>query len=296
MKFPQPQKLNKTYIVPTIYGFAFAVLVIVMLFMAFIYMNNLIYGAVFFVSSLSIQNMVRTAKNVESFEARLQQLEPLFALEKGQVDLKVSSSKVEKTYFISLLNNLFEKEHVQIEESSKDQIKTQRVDIIPPRRGELFFGKARIQSEFPFGFFKSWKYIELNEALWVYPQRKGHSLSSRYHYSLLNSSHDEFLNHEEFKNNSSLSRIDWKVYSRTQELYVRKYAEETRQNTELKWDDVQDILSFEDKLSQLSLWIWECHEHNLEYSLTLPHKIFFKNKGSHHFNECMKELAQWNPH
>jgi uncharacterized protein (DUF58 family) len=293
MKFPSPGRLNKTYIIPSFYGAAFALLIVLMLFMAFIYMNNLIYGAVFFVTSLSIQNMVRTAKNVESVEARVHQVGPLFALEKGEIEIKVSSTKLKQIYFIDFIHRFFEKNSAQIEKSSKERPESLRVEIIPPKRGELLLGRTEVQSEFPFGFFKSWKFIDLKEPLWIYPQRKGESLLNQWNQNPPSAAEEEFQYHEEFTENSSLSRIDWKVYARTQEIYVRKYSREIDQNTELSWDKLEHLPSFEDKLSQLSLWIWECHEHNLDYSLELPHKVFFRNKGSYHFQECMKELALW---
>lgn len=293
MKFTPPERLNKTYIFPSVYGFAFGLLIILMLSMAFIYMNNLIYGAVFFVVSLSIQNMVRTAKNVESVQVEAKQRGPLYANETGEIDLRVRSSKLDKIHFIDFIHSYFVDQKISLETSSKIKIENHKASIRPSRRGELKLGKTEIQSDFPFGFFKSWKFVDISEPLLVYPEKKGEPLFNRFKIQIKGTDNDDFQHHEEFQNNSSLSRVDWKVYSRTQELYVRKYLEEGNQNIELKWDDLQHIPSVEDRLSQLSLWISECYQHNLEFSLYLPHKIFTKNKGSFHFHESMKELALW---
>lgn len=295
MRFKPVEKINKTYIVPTLYGFSFAVLVLIMLFMAFMYANNLIYAAVFFVISLSIQNMVRTAKNVENFELIFTQDSPLFAREDSQLKLKIAPKKLKNLYFINIESPLFTKKIFFLEHAGRNKKNDHTVEILAARRGELEVGKIQIQSDFPFGFFKSWKILQPQEKILVYPEKKGSSIFNHFKNKIDFENKDDFQFHEEYQSSSPRHRIDWRVYARTRELYVRNFADEKVFNIDFDWEDVSYLANTEDRVSQLSLWIYEAHLHNLEYSLKLPHRYFAPSKSDSHYHECLKELALWNP-
>lgn len=288
MKF---QKINKTYIIPTLYGLSFSVLILVMLFMAFIYLNNLIYAAVFFIISLSIQNMIRCAKNVENFDMHLTNIDPLFAGEVGRIPCEAQSKKLQKLYDIELYHPLMTTELTVVPLIYKKKEERFHILIQPPLRGEFSVGHIKVVSRFPFDFFKSWKTLAFEQKFLVYPERKGTSLFDAHSKFLLGKDEDDFQHHEEYHISSPPQRLDWKVYARTQELYVKKYSSQSVMNASFNWDDLTHFSSVEAKLSQLSLWIYEAHHHQMEFSLKLPHRYFASSGSRSHYHECLKELA-----
>ncbi len=288
-----PERINKTYIIPSRYGMALASLVLLMLFMAFVYMNNLVYAAVFFVTSLSIQNMVRTAKNVESLDLQLVQNSDLFAHENGSLAGQAKSKKLNYLYFLKIEGSLLTESSYYLEHTSSKKSKNLHLDIRPQNRGSYPIGKLKVESDFPFGFFRSWKTLFIETNILVFPERKGDSLFSKFKNVVDTENSDDFQYHEEYRDTSPKHRIDWKVYSRTQELYIRKYSSEKNINIDFQWDDVTHLPHLETKLSQLSLWIFEAYTHQMEFSLKLPHRYFPPSNSHAHYHECLKELALW---
>lgn len=290
-KFDRP---HRTYIVPRPFGFAFAALTIFTFAMALVYSNNLVYGMVFFIVSFSIQNMIRCSKNIEKTCFESAYIEPFFQNEKGQLHLELKSIAPWKIYNIQLSHPEFT-DVVPIDSiESKDSIKKQ-IEIKSPDRGYHSLNHIKIQSTFPFEFFRSWKKINSSVEYLVYPRKTGSSLFGTFKNAAKNITNDEFQNHEEYNNSSSLNRVDWKVYARTNDLYVKKYSSTVDVNTDFSWEQVQYLTGFEDQISQLTLWIYEAHANQLEFSLSLPQKFFPKSRTLEHYHTCLKELALCKP-
>lgn len=290
--FKKLQRPQRTYILPTPFGLATGTLIVLLLLLAFVYSNNLVYAAVFYIASFCIQNMIRCAKNIEKLYvlhisgneifANLQSTCHFDLENKGRweiIDSEISSSDFTESLKIPLLAPKFHQSF--------------KAPVLFQKRGWSALSNFRIESRFPFQMFRSWKKISLQTQLLVYPELKGVSL---FHITDSNNQldqSDEFLNHELYNGSQSFLRIDWKIYARVQKLMVKKYGNGAEINTDFTWEQTQYLLDPEQRISQLSLWIHECRQKNMAYSLQLPHSFYRKSADHQHYHDCMKELATW---
>lgn len=290
-RFERPQR---TYILPTSFGMAAALLIILMLLLAFVYSNNLVYAAVFFVASFCIQNMIRCAKNIEKLYVHDVHEVEIFANEAASCFFEVENRGRWAIINSEVIADQFTQKVLIPEVHEKQKVQFQ-VDVTFQKRGYHPFSGLNIQSEFPFEMFRSWKKVRFKKQLLIFPKRQGLSLFQTRSAQQQLHDQDDFLNHEVYNGSQSFLRIDWKIYARLQKLMIKKYGSGSEINTDFTWEQTESLEDSELRISQLTLWISECHKKSLDFSLHLPHRFFRKSSQHAHYLECLKELALWKP-
>ncbi|MFN7905050.1 MAG: DUF58 domain-containing protein [Pseudobdellovibrionaceae bacterium] len=282
----------RTYIIPTPFGFATGILVVLLLFLAFVYSNNLVYAAVFFIASFCIQNMVRCAQNIEKLYIVNITEKESFANEDFictfEIENKGRWEIIDSEIFSPQLS-----QPIKIPFIAPKQLEQISATIKFKKRGWSKISQLQILSLYPFEMFKSWKKVQFDQEILIFPEKKGLSLFQIDQAQPLAEDSDEFLNHEVYNGNQSFLRIDWKVFARIQKLMVKKYGSGVELNTDFTWEQTEYLMDSESRISQLTLWIDECHKKNIEFSLKLPHQFFKKSSQSGHYFNCLKELATW---
>ncbi len=295
-----PKNLNskRTYIFPTRFGIYFALSMFLLLGIAFIYSNNVVYFICFFLSSLGLVTMWKTNLNIERIKIRSIPVNDFFADENGRLQLIAENTGRWPSYLVKIrLRN-----HSQV--YSIDEITSrasQTLDVVfsAQQRGYQKIPDLIIESEYPFGWLRSWKYYRVSQPALVYPKREGISrlpektesegqeISGKKYFL---SSENIFQGHRPYQKSDSLRQIDWKALARTRELLVKQFESESKGSLQLCWDDIPNS-AVEKKLSQLSLWIHECEKQNRVYQLVLPHEKSPWGSGTSHARECLKKLA-----
>ena len=172
------------------------------------------------------------------------------------------------------------------------------VSWMPSRRGRAHIPRLRIQSRFPYKMLRAWKYFEKAEEVLVFPQRKGQQnfrslLGSQAQKELENKPENEglFRDYREFQRTDSPSRIDWKRSLKHQKHLIKNYESAGERKILIDWEMTPATLSFEDRLSQMALWVDLCHGKKEIYSVKLG--AFQTEFASTllHYKVCLEKLA-----
>ena len=315
-KFNLRAPLNRTFIIPNMFGLLFGGIAFVLLLMSMGYANNLLYFYVFFLISIAVTGMWITNKNVDRIQVTQINCDHLFALEEGQlfiglgVNQKMSRSRLVRFIFPTLDTfqlqvktiedlNWPETQPKLVEQIDEGQV---RISIRPPRRGKWPAPRIELESTFPFSMLQAWKYGQSKQEILIYPERKGtkelpsiSSASDDERRLLDNESHEDntglFSHHREFQNNDPVYRIDWKRSAKFDRLFVKKFEESRNHKQVISWGMTARLVGIEERLSQLSLWVYLCEKSGFEYKLLLPVEQTSFSRGEWHFKECMTMLA-----
>ncbi len=275
--------------------------------MAIGYANNLLYFFVFFLISMALTGMLVTNKNVDLFQIHRLQADHFFANTESRVDLLVSSRDHSKPIWdieVGLIRKetfwMFNKNasHVMklIEEVQFEKLVA--FHWVPERRGRYSMPRLQIESKFPFRMLRAWKYYDETTEFFVYPERKGvEQIPTRFGSHSENESDaqakDEglFRDFREFQKSDPPQRIDWKRSLKHQKHLVKNFETSGDKKIYIDWEMTASLNGFEERISQIALWIDLCHRRKETYCLKI--KKFETEYGSqnNHYKLCMEKLA-----
>lgn len=291
---------ERTFIVPTPFGFAFGAMAFVMLFMAIGYANNLIYIYVFALISVCISSMYLTNRNVERVNIQSLDLDFAFAGEETVVGASLQNFSQQDSFRLVFCF---------VSEFPQDQWIHSIHEILPARqkglvavkwraerRGKNVLPRLRMQSHFPFGILRAWKFFSSPEEIIVYPARVGVT-----QFPLSASSGNEqgnlglFRDHRPYQSTDSPRRVDWRATAKFQTLLVKNFEGAEQSSLHFDWEQTASVGDFEARLSQMSLWVSQAHDLGVFYSIQLGGFQSETSHGAGHFRKCMERLALLDP-
>ena len=268
--------------------------------MAIGYGNNILYFFVFLLVSMGITGAWQTNKNVESTQLNKIESEFLFANENNSLILHLHNN-----YNKSPLWDIEVLAEVETAQTPKFNMipevtvaKNVEVAWMPAHRGRMRIPRITVQSRFPYKMLRAWKYFEKTELVLVYPQRRG----QQNFRSLLGSQNEQeleakpeseglFRDYREFQRTDSPSRIDWKRSLKHQKHLIKNYENAGERKILIDWKMTSAELGFEERLSQLCLWVDLCHKKNEFYSLKLDSFQTEFAASLLHYKICLERLA-----
>lgn len=242
-------------------------------------------------SSLAVQSLVITNKNIEKIEVTSVEVADYFADETGYAKVSIHNP------LLSDLENIvfeFEKKNpVSVAKLRPGERRQVQIPLSLKSSGKHYCPKLKISSDYPFFFARSWKTFQSENAFFVYPPRVGQNAFSANAFLLHDSeteTQDEFKGHRDYRDNDSPRAIDWKVTSRLQKMTVKEYDSQGAKKIWLRWQDVP-VAFAQNRAAQLSLWIDLADKMNFEYGLILPHQTIEFGLGPTHKTLCLRALV-----
>lgn len=260
--------------------------------MAVGYANNLIYIFLFVLISMALTGMIITNRNIDGVDIETIAPESFFAEEPASISVALKNRRATKLWEVEVYF------HKSTERALKESLKesSQEYADVPfssKVRGEVSLPRLIVQSRFPMNLFYAWKVYRKTPKVLVYPSRKG---DPRFP---INSSASEgmqnlglFRDHRYFQSSDPVRRIDWRASARRQDLLVKNFEEGEKPSLQFHWDHTAPLINFEDRISQLSLWIDEAEKHGHEYSLEFGTFKTALSKGSAQHKRCLEILAR----
>ncbi|MCB0412952.1 MAG: DUF58 domain-containing protein [Bdellovibrionales bacterium] len=292
------QDKERIYIVPTVYGIMYGMGVIVCLFVGAIYSNNLVFLLCFFIMSLFLIGLQQTHANLKNVS--LEKIKFSLVEAKGTSSVKVwlKSNDNYSHYQICLKDRKKKYFELNIEQIFKESLSVTKHDITMMNRGIFQVDQWVMYTRFPFGLFHAWKILNIEESLYVYPQLKGES-----ELPVLNGIGDlerfdgnrgeDFSGHVKYQIGESQKHIDWKAVAKGRPLLRKDFSSGLDGYVDLDWQRIH--LPYEDRLSQLALWVFLCEQKNIPYKLKLKSEMVEVGLGALQKEKCLKLLAE-QPH
>ena len=286
---------RRVYIVPSRYGYIFAVLLLAMLLGSMNYSNSLGFLLTFLLAGVGLVAMHLTHANLVSLRLCVGELEPVFAGEVARFPVRLSNRAPSARYAVTLSWPHAEPsgDTVDVGQQSEALAELRKP---APQRGWLPAGIFSVSTEFPLGLFHAWTWIELEMRSLVYPQPAppGRAMPAGYghggHGSSARSGQEEFAGLRPYQRGDTARMVHWKSLPKLASPMVKQFADSSDEQLWLDWDAL-GALDTEERLSQLTRWVLDADNGSLAYGLHLPALRLAPDSGPAHRQRCLQALA-----
>lgn len=262
------QSRKGVYIVPTTMGIYLSVLIFLLFMMALSYGNNTLLFYVFSLFSIYSFSMLFNNFNLYWIEPKNIHINDCFAHETAlvqlQVENKASINSQEIEFSVKNQGSWEKIGEFDIPSKSHKLIKLQKKFS---KRGRHQIERIQLRTFYPLAIFRSWTFRKMNNNFFVYPERKGKSLSYFFETNRnFLDGYNEFQKHKKYDTGMQTKNIDWKIFSRMDKLLLKEYQDlyDNKITFSIEKTPGQDI---EEKLSQVCLWVEEAHRLGLSFSI-----------------------------
>ena len=189
------------------------------------YQNSLAYSLTFLLTSLFIVAILHTYRNLAGLTVQAKSASPVFVGEHGCFRLQLLSAG--RTHQAIALG--WAASDLQFFDVPANGVSSCEISLLATQRGWLRPGRVRVESRFPLGILLSWSWVDLDQALLVYPRPLPADLPA--HLSAgadeddegarsRGQGSDDFQGLRAYQVGDSKQRLHWKAYSRGQGLLV----------------------------------------------------------------------------
>jgi uncharacterized protein (DUF58 family) len=286
---------RRVYIVPTRFGYMFAIMLLIMLLGAMNYSNSMAFALTFLLTGLGLIAMHHTHGNLVNVRVMTLRAAPVYAGETAVYELELDNPSARSRW--NLMAGWPEEEPQGSADLPARERNTLQLSLPAERRGWLPAPRFTVATEFPLGLFHAWTWIEIDCACLVYPRPASAGLIPPAASGLsgtqtgLRPGQDEFAGLRGYQRGDSASHIHWKTLPRMTTPQVKHFSDTIDPELWLDWNELPPGLDTERRLSQLTRWILEAEAGRRSYGLRLPGFRRAPAQGELHRNECLKALA-----
>lgn len=284
---------SRVYIVPTRVGVIFTLLLIFLLLGSINYTKSLGFMLTFLLASLGIVGMLMTWRNLAGLKVTGTGARPVFAGQNAVFSIQMENRNADCRYAITVCSRIEEGDTVDI---SPGSLAIARLHLPTSKRGFQNAGRIKIMTEFPFGLFVAWTWIDLSMTCLVYPApvtkapyvastsvRAGEEQAEGVGL-------EDFAGLRKFQPGDSWRRVSWKAAARLDELYSKEFTGGQHENQWIDWLAI-DEPSHERRLSMMVRMVLDAEQSGRHYGLRLPKTEIKPGSGQAHQHQCLKVLA-----
>jgi uncharacterized protein (DUF58 family) len=290
--------LRSIFIVPAKVGWGFVVLLALLLVTAINYQNSLIYGLTFWLFSVAMSAQLFTYRNLSGLTIKTSHSINGFSGSFVEIPIHLSDTKRDHQGLMMHWSTRGQDDRIMIANVTRDQEQEILVPFQLPKRGYLQTPRLRIESRFPFGFYKSWTWLRLKTPGIVYPKpimtpfiaSSGEGEDDDMPTANLNIGNDDFIGLRNYRPGDSLKHVAWKYLAKGKGLLSKEYD---HQQISLQWLDWFSLpgMGIEERLSHLTGWVIQAEQQGRAYGIKLPHLEIKPSIGDCHRDNCLKHLG-----
>lgn len=304
---PRTQRVTFTqrnvYIVPSMGGLVYALVVLILLVAAINEQLNLAYALAFLLGGVGLSSMSLTHGNLRGLSLVLGPTRSVHAGQTLLVHVTLDATGLRKGRFGLRLNGQLPCEVRAGEQASVD------LPIKAQQRGLMLLPRIAIETTYPLGLFRAWGYWRAAPAILVWPALEplapampGTSLGgdADQQHRMLSASPEIPEEVREWQRGDAMRQILWKksatrMASGLPPVVRHQAAEEVRSDW-IDWDMTQG-LDTEARLSRLATWLIRAEMASAggasAYGLKLPGVVIPCSHGAPHLVRCLDALATW---
>lgn len=286
---------KRLYILPTRFGYVFALTLFVMFLGAINYNNSMAFILTFLLAALAINVLWFTHRNLHALSITPSNIEPVFAGQHANISLSLSSTQPRPRYSVGFQWKNDAPVYANVIEN---QTTTVVLPVKMHQRGIHPIGRLLLFTRFPLGLFHCWSWVNFKTPIIVYP-KPGRSVpianvSSDNSGTTASSYGDgeDFSGHKKHYPGESIKRIDWKVHARERGLMHKQFTGQTHEDI---WIDAEQFShqSIEKLLSLLCRQVIDAAESGQTYGFKLFACVIEPGSGEQHKRSCLKALAMY---
>jgi uncharacterized protein (DUF58 family) len=285
---------RRIFILPSRVGAAYGLALLLMLLVGINYQNSLAYGLTFLLMAVFVVAILHTYRNLAGLVLKAGGGGAVFVGEQARFRVRLESR---------------EREHQAValgwppaELLARDVPRQGQAELelsLPAqRRGWLRPGRLRVESRFPLGLLVAWSWVDLDQAVLVYPRPLEGELplaaglgaeDEEEGMRARGQGADDFQGLRDYQPGDSKRRLDWKAYSRGQGLLVREFAILGGRDLWLDFEQLDGDAEL--RLSLLCHWVLQLSERQQPFGLQLPGQVIAPDSGEGHRDACLRALA-----
>ncbi|MCY1280609.1 hypothetical protein D9M68_201320 [compost metagenome] len=285
---------RRIFIIPTRIGAAFGLALALMLLAAINYQNSLAYGLTFLLGALFVVAILHTYRNLAGLSLATAGGAAVFVGEQARFRVRLESDE-RAHQAIALGWPPSPLQAVDVPERGVVECELVRPAL---RRGWLRPGRLRVESRFPLGILVAWSWVDLEQALLVYPHPQDGELPlgagldadpDEEGARRAGPGVDDFQGLKDYQPGDSKRRLHWKAYSRGRGLLVKDFAALSGRDPWLDFEALDGDV--ERRLSLLCHWVLALSERQQPFALRLPGVELVPASGDSHREACLRALA-----
>lgn len=295
----EPIRLDRRriYILPTLQGYAFALLLLLLFLWSINYSNSMGFAFTFLLAAVALNTMWQAHDNLLDLVIHGNGAEPVFVGQEARFHFRLENPRRMLRYGVALQWREREPEYADIPGQGAAVI---TVTVPAVRRGWLRPGRVRVMTRFPLGLFYAWSWVDFDVATLVYPRPQGRqslpaALSGESGSGLqeLGVGSEDYAGFRQYAPGDSPRRIAWKAATRADQLLVKRFIDQARPELWLDWRLLEVVL-IEARLEQLCQWVLKAENDGHEYGLRLPGVTIPPARGEPQRRRCLEALALFN--
>lgn len=280
------------YIIPSLFGFAYAFVLLTLFFCAINYQVSAVFFLTFLLAMLGMVSALEAHTNLKGLSVICLSMTDSYP--HGIVHIKLRLSTPNPHVYVLYCS--FDRE----EERLIDEIKYKGTEVTlslrANARGCYDVPRLNLKSYFPLGLFRAWGYIYFDEKYYVYPSPISPGFWPK---AMGDEGHqaDRVDGNEEFYELKSVTnpwahpgRIAWKIAARGQGWFLKTMMSPEGESRLFCLDDLPG-LDIELNLQHLSYWLHESERDGSGYGLELKGVQTKLSKGQAHLADCLRQLA-----
>lgn len=277
------------FILPSRYGCWFMLLTALLYLLGTNYQNNLILLLSYLMLSLFLLCIVLTYQNMSGLTLQCPRAAEFFCDAPGVATIALSSAK---SHFM-LQFNFIDQDALTLEQ----QVDTAALTIQQSVRGCYPLPRLKISSSYPFGLWRSWSYISLQQQYWVYPtpiagqqqQFSSDDSKSTAEHKTTAPSVDSLA---PYRSGDSLRYLLWKRLARDPFNPVIRQQQHSPE-AEPDWVEVPAVSgdALERALSIACQQLLALEQSGNRYGLKIAGTTIAQSNGPAHLQRCLQELA-----
>jgi len=285
---------RRLYILPTRFGYLFAMLLMFLFLAAINYQNSMAFVLTFMLTSLGLVSLWQTHKNLLGLRVRMQIPRPVFCGEDCEFRFELSHEHNARRHAIGIQYQQQPPVYVSLEPGGRA---TASLRLPTHRRGEFRPAGITLFTRYPTGLFHCWGWLRFDLPVLVYPRpstdtRLQQSLIEQYDGETSTSTieGDDFAGLREHREGESLRHISWKAYAQGKGLLTKTFQGQARPSLWIDWSQL-DHGSIDERLSLMAGLVLAAEREQQKYGLRLPTITLEQSLGSAHKHSCLQELA-----
>lgn len=284
---------RRIFIFPNAYGFLYLVIVFILFLAGVNYQNNLILAFCFLLTSLFLNGIFNTYRNLSGLRLENIGAKAVFSGENAVFRLRLArvDSRQSHAICLALPKQAEHCVHVQAQQTVEISLTYPTVS-----RGWCRSGRIYLYSVYPFGLMRAWSWIDLNLSCLVYPQAlacpPGENTPSAEGQGAINDKTEgEFFSGlRPYRVGDKARQIAWKVLAKGGGLHSNLMSSMSDESRWIDWAQWPG-LNTERRLSAMCYLVCYYETQQLSYGLRLPGLALPQANGKAHFHACLQALA-----
>lgn len=283
---------KNVFIFPTVTGFVFGGLIVLLILGAINYQASLVFAVAFLLGSLFLVTILYTFRNLSGLSLELAGARSGFVGEDVEIAIRVTRPEGRSREGIQLG---WPDGILQWAELSAQWTDTVRLYVRAPARGWFNPGRLLVETYFPLGLLRAWTWVDLDARALVYPRPLfgdfPRSVSGQRDEGQLIDplGSDDFNDIKAYRPGDPVRHIIWRSYARSEELMVKQYASYVEPRLWLTLEAVDGEL--EEKISRLTGLALQATRLEREFGLELGSTRIPPSRGEAHLEQVLRELA-----